>query len=136
MSDELTAPERLRMWKPDDYPMLKSWWEGHGWNAVPLCILPPLGVICDDAAAGFAYMDNGGTGVAMMEWMVTDPNAGLRGVKALHHVVTWLSQELKRMDYGAILTTCRQPALARFLEKRGFNKTDEGVIHLIKLQPH
>lgn len=121
------------MWTVDDYPMLESWWKGHGWPPVPLQILPPLGVIFDNAAAGFAYMDNGSTGVAMMEWLVTDPKAGLKAAKALKHVVGFLTTELKRLDYGAILTTCKQPSLARLLEGSGFNRTDEGMFHLIKI---
>lgn len=124
--------ERLRLWDRADYPMLEKWWRGHGWEPVPLRILPPLGVICDDSAAGFLYMDNGGTGVAMMEWLVTDPDKGLKGAKALHHVVAYLSEAARDHNYAVILTTCRQESLARFLGGRGFKVTDRGMVHLIK----
>ena len=88
-------PVAMRMWSPEDYPMLKSWWEGHGWRPVPQAMLPPLGVIWRDCAAGWVYMDNGGSGVAMMEWFVTDPASGLRGAKGLTHVVAFLLEELR-----------------------------------------
>lgn len=112
--------------------MLASWWVGHGWPAVPLQVLPPLGVILGNDAAGWLYMDNGGTGVAMLEWLVTNPEAKpMQAAKSLVKVVEFLKSEAKRMDYGAILTTCRQPSLARLLERSGFSKTDENMIHLM-----
>lgn len=126
MSDE------LRIWSKDDYEMLASWWRGHGWPAVPVQILPPLGVIYGNDAAGWLYMDNGGTGVAMLEWLVTNPESKpIRAAKGISKVVEFLKSEAKRIDYGAILTTCRQPALARLLERSGFSKTDENMIHLM-----
>ena len=120
------------MWSPDDYPMLCEWWQGHGWGAVPLKVLPPLGVILDNTAAGWLYMDNGGTGVAMLEWLVTNPKASpLRSARCISKVVEFLKSEAKRMDYGAILTTCRQPSLARLLARNGFVKTDENLLHMM-----
>ena len=134
MSTEPEPIQRLRMWTPEDYPMLESWWRGHGWSPVPLRILPPLGVIFDDCAAGWAYMDNGGTGVAWMEFLVTDPKARLKAARALKHVIGFLTSELKRMDYTVVWSTCKQPALARLVERSGFDKSDEGMFHLIRIQ--
>lgn len=112
--------------------MLSTWWMGHGWPSVPQRILPPLGVIYDDKAAGWLYMDNGGTGVAMLEWLVTNPDVTpSETVRALRGVVEFLKSEARRMDYPVILTTCRQPGLAKFLERAGFHRSDEGMIHLI-----
>jgi hypothetical protein len=124
--------ELLRIWSHEDYDMLAAWWQGHGWPAVPERILPPLGVIFADKAAGFAYMDNGGSGVAMIEWLVTNPQAGLSAAKGLHHVVDFLSMDLARMGYTTILTTCRQESLARLLNREGFKTSDREMIHLVK----
>jgi hypothetical protein len=122
----------LRMWSAADYPMLEAWWQGHGWSAVPQRVLPPLGVIYDNMAAGWLYMDNGGTGVAMMEWLVTNPaEKPLKAARALGLLVGFLKAEAKRMDYPIILTTCRQPALARLLNRAGFQTTDREMIHLL-----
>ena len=89
-------------------------------------------MILDDTAAGWLYMDNGGTGVAMMEWLVTNPEARpLEAARALTKVVEFLKAEAKRMDYAIILTTCRQPALARLLNRAGFSTTDTEMIHLL-----
>lgn len=122
----------IRLVTPEDYPTLERWWTGHGWPAVPQRVLPPLGVIAGEMAAGWLYMDNGGTGVAMMEWLVTDPQAKpLAAAKALSSVVGFLKSEAKRMDYPIIFTTCRQPALARLLNREGFMTTDTEMIHML-----
>jgi hypothetical protein len=126
----------LRMVEVDDYPVLYHWWEMHGFPPVPQRLLPPLGVICDENAAGWLYMDNGGTGVAMMEWLVTNPEASPRkAIRALQEVVAFLKSEAKRMEYPFILTTCRQDALARLLEKCGFTISDRDMTHLMGVFP-
>lgn len=125
-----------RMVTAEDYTMLAAWWDGHGFPAVPQRLLPPLGVIFDNQAAGWLYMDNGGTGVAMMEWLVTNPEAKpLQAAKALTKVVALLKAEARRMDYAIILTTCRQASLGRLLERAGFQQTDTGMTHLIGVFP-
>lgn len=131
-----TEPGLFRMVAGEDYPMLASWWQGHGWQAVPQRVLPPLGIIYADKAAGWLYMDNGGTGVAMMEWLVTNPEAKpLDAARALRKVVAFLKDEAKRMEYPIILTTCRQPSLARLLGREGFEVSDTEMIHLIGVFP-
>lgn len=121
-----------RIWSAADYPTLCGWWEAHGFPAVPALRLPPLGVIYDNTAAGFLYMDNGGTGVAMLEWLVTNPEAKpMQAAKALRKVVAALKAEAARMDYVMLLTTCKQPSLARLLEGCGFTRTDSEMIHLV-----
>lgn len=123
---------QLRMVSADDYTMFKTWWEGHGWPAVPQRVLPPLGVVMGDCAAGWLYMDNGGTGVAMMEWLVTNPDAPmLIAARSLTKVIEFLKAEAKRMEYPIILSTCRQPGLARLLNRAGFQTTDTEMIHLL-----
>lgn len=124
--------EPLRLVEAGDYNMLKLWWQGHGWPAVPQRVLPPLGVIYGNKAAGWLYMDNGGTGVAMMEWLVTNPEAKpLEAARAISKVVEFLKSEAKRMDYPIILTTCRQKSLARLLNRAGFETSDSDMIHLL-----
>ena len=127
-----TGRAALRTWGKEDYPTLVTWWEGHGWPAVPERILPPLGVIFGDQAAGWLYMDNGGTGGAVMGGVGTNPALSpLKAARALKTVVGFLKSEAKRMDYPIILTTCRQESLMRFLEREGFHATDRGMIHLL-----
>jgi hypothetical protein len=127
----------IRMFKSEDYPMVKSWWEAHGWPPVPGEILPKLGVIWEHegvpVVAAWLYMDNS-VGVCMLEWLVAAPDApGKAVLRGIRHVVSFLQEEASRMDYNVMLTTCKQESLAKVYQKNGFNRTDDSMIHLIKI---
>ena len=118
-----------------DYPMIKSWWEAHGWDSVPVQALPKIGAIVEDdgesVAAAWLYMDNS-VGVCWMEWLVSNPEARpTRIVRAVSQIVEFLAQVGKDNNYGVMLTACRQDKLVALYERNGFTKTDEGVTHLI-----
>jgi len=123
--------------KETDYELLTSWWKGHGWDAVPAAILPKLGVVSKEdgepVAAAFLYMDNS-VGVCWMEWFVANPAASGKAVIRAHRLIcAFLKEEALRMDYGVMLTSCKQDSLVRLYERNGFQKTDSGVTHLIKI---
>lgn len=121
----------LHLLTDDLYPLVAEWWTGHGFPAIPRRRLPHVSVMHAGGAFGCLYMDNGGTGVAMMEWLVTDPQAAPRAAaRALCDVVEFVKETARAHDYDMILTTCRQPSLARLLERVGFTRSDEGMIHL------
>lgn len=132
---------QIREYTPNDYPMLCEWWRGHGWDPVHELMLPKLGVIVDEfdadgfqmpIAASFLYMDNS-CGVAMMEWTVSNPKAAGRSIfKAISTIIDFLAISAKEMGYSVILTTCKQPSLARVFQKGKFIRTDSEMIHLIK----
>lgn len=119
------------------YELLTAWWQAHGWNPVPLAILPRCGIWIEDdtgnpLAAAFLYMENSGVGVAWLEWMVTNPAIAPRKAYVAIGVITQAAREVAlELDYGVLMTTCRQESLARTLEKNGFSVTDRGVTHLI-----
>jgi hypothetical protein len=123
----------LKLWQPDDYPILSSWWAGHSWTPVPQIILPKCGVIAGDKAAAWLYMDCS-TPVSILEWMVTDPEAKPReAYVALKTCVNFLQEEAKIYGKPFMLSTCRQESLARFLEKQGFTRTDSEMVHFCKI---
>jgi hypothetical protein len=132
---------QLRDFTADDYPTVETWWAGHGWSPVPLQILPRLGIIADmhhgetstPTAAAWLYMDNS-VGVAMLEWIVTNPEAKPRDVlKAITEAVNFIKTRAAELGYTVILATCRQESLSKVLQKRGFNVTDSGMIHHLAL---
>lgn len=123
----------MRILTDDLYPLVREWWGARGFPAIPRRRLPPVSVLHSGGAFGSLYMDNGGTGVAMMEWLVTDPAVTARtSYRALCDVVDFLKEEALRHDYDCVLTTCRQEGLARLLERKGFTRSDGGMIHLFK----
>lgn len=118
------------------YETLSSWWASHGWDAIPKHKLPPFGfVVSIDGVltvASFAYLCNGGTGMAMIEWTVANPESKGRSVyKAVRTVLDFMKQQLKKMDYNVFMTSCRHKGLIKIFEKEGFSKTDEGITNLI-----
>ncbi len=119
--------------------MLMRWWNAHGFPGVSQAILPKLGLIIEDKGkplvAGFLYMDNS-VGVAMLEWVVGAPECtGREIVGAIGVLVDFMGKRAKELNYGVMMTATNKEALARLYEKNGFEKTDEGLTHLIKLLP-
>lgn len=120
------------------YALISSWWEGHNWSPMPAHKLPPFGFIaCNDEipiAGAFAYLDNGGTGVAMLEWSVGNPEANPRklllSIKAL---ITFMIEELNKIGYDVVFTSCKVEGLIKIYEKCGFQKTDSGMTHLVNI---
>src|SRR5690606_10272023 len=100
--------------------------------------IPPFAFLAHDLdgtgrAFACAYLDNGGTGLAMLEWIVTNPdNAPRESLRALNTLLPFMRDHLRdRLDYPFILATCRQPALSRILEKHQFQRTDGQMTHHI-----
>lgn len=119
-----------------DYPMVSEWWIAHGWNAVPVGVLPKLGIIAEmdggPVAAGWLYMDNS-IGVSMLEWMVSNPEAKPKSVyRSIKAIAEFLKGQAKEFGYSVMLTTCKQESLARVYEKAGFQRTDTEMIHLVQ----
>jgi hypothetical protein len=126
----------LREYKPEDYAMVASWWAAHKWAPVPPAVLPKLGVIAEReggaVAALWLYMDNS-VGVCWAEWLVSAPDAAPLDVyRSIGAMLGGLEAAAKSLGYGVMLTACRQAALVRTYERAGFQRTDEGVTHLLK----
>jgi hypothetical protein len=122
----------IREWTPEDYPVLKSWWEAHGWNAVPLAALPQCGIIVEDdgvpKAAIFAYMDHS-TPFAMIEWLITDPQS--KSPMAIKHAIKGIMQIVKSFGRTHMMTSSSNALLIRMFERYGFQQTDSNMTHLI-----
>jgi hypothetical protein len=119
-----------------DYPIVSQWWINHGWSAVPLGVLPKLGIVAElggePVAAGWLYMDNS-IGVSMLEWVVANPEAKPRSVyKSIKAIVEFLKGQAMAFGYAVMLTTCKQESLARIYEKTGFHRTDSEMIHFVQ----
>lgn len=127
---------RIREYAPEDHAMLATWWEGHDWPVVPQAILPKLGIIVEDDAgqglcAGWLYMDNS-VGVCWLDWVVTNPAAlPMACVRSISQLVTFMTDRAVELDYGVMITACRQPTLTRLYQRNGFTVTDRSVTHLI-----
>jgi hypothetical protein len=123
-----------------DYMVIAPWWTAHGFPEVPITMLPKSGVVITDegkpVAAAWLYMSNS-NGVAMMEWVVTNPeNTPKQSVSAIRCLVGAVREMAKNCGYSFILAAAKQPSLIRLFERGGFMKTDEGMTHLLMLTHH
>lgn len=127
----------LRPYTHTDHPTLSAWWIGHAFPVVPARIIPPFSFFSCSPDQGTplafacAYLDNGGTGVAMLEWIVTNPEIPARkSLRALDELLPFMRDHIvTELGYSAILATCRQPALSRLLDKHQFQRTDSAMFH-------
>jgi len=118
------------------YDMLQSWWVAHGWQGVHPSVLKPVAYIAkqDGEPVCFAVLwPVTEAGICLMEWIVSNPEAKpmavIRGIRTISKFYEELARE---NDYGMIFTTCRQEGLAKVHERNGFERCDEGMIHLAK----
>ena len=64
---------KIRLINDSDYEMLCGWWKGWGWSDAPSKdVLPDIGVIVNECAAGFLYLTN--SKLAWANWIVSDKN--------------------------------------------------------------
>ena len=96
-------------------------------------MLPTLGVLDDEAACGFLYLDATGSGVAVMAWTATNPAAGVldRG-RAMGRVIDFLEREARHLGYHALMCSHSHPSFIRRFKARGYVTGDSGLVHLFK----
>lgn len=85
-------------------------------------------------SASWAYMDNGGTGVAMIEWTVTNPSSRMAGARSLLKLLEFMVLELHRLDYDMILAATTNRGLVKMMNRVGFETTDVDMTHMVKIK--
>lgn len=116
----------------EDYALICGFWKGRG-TPPQRNLLPTLGVIIDEMACGFLYLDGTGSGVAVMAWTATDPTASVieRG-HALLKVVEFLEIEALELGYHAIMTSHNTASFQRAFHRRGYVPGDSNLVQLFK----
>jgi hypothetical protein len=119
----------------EDYALISSFWEGRG-TPPQRNLLPTLGVIIDEMACGFLYLDGTGSGVAVMAWTATDPKASIaeRG-HAMQKVIEFLEIEAAELGYHAMMSSHSHPSFIRVFKRRGYVPGDSNLVHLFKSLP-
>lgn len=108
------------------YESVCSWWEGHGWPALPMNALPSRGFIVPDVAAGFLYSTD--SCIAWMEWVVANPKANARDIySGVKELVSTIIKEAKEDGFSLVFTAVRHHGLGRLYEKENFKLTDSGM---------
>lgn len=122
----------VRVWdREQDYDSLKSWWEGHGWDALPSEDIPDTGFIANECAFGCLYIDIH-CRFAMLEWVVTDPDAAPRAcLKGLNKVLDKLLETAKEVGVKMVYSVLKHEGLIKLYEKHGFVTGDTQVCDMI-----
>ena len=121
-----------RVWdREQDYETLKTWWKGHGWDALPCEDIPDTGFISNECAFGCLYIDIH-LRFAMMEWVVTDPDAAPRMcLKSLNEVIGTLIESAQDVGVKRIYSVLKHEKLGKLYERHGFVEGDTSVKDMI-----
>ena len=129
---------RVRPYNSHDYSLVSAWWKEHGFPSMPEHKLPPFGFVVEvdgiPMGASWAYMCNGGTGVAMLEWTVSNPGGGFTAARSIKELLTFMVEQLNMLEYDVIMTATKHSGLIKLMEKVGFQTTDSGVTHLLNIK--
>lgn len=122
---------KIRPYKPEDYDLIKSWWNAHNWKEVPSSSLPSCGYIVNEVCVGFLYLTN--SDMALLEWVVSDPNSDveLRN-QSLDLLLAVLTEEAKLNGVKFIFTATRHPKLQERYKKHEFLEADREMVHFIR----
>lgn len=107
-----------------DWQTVSGWHEARHGEPLPETILPPLGIICEDAkgpaAAVFAHQSLG-IGVAHADHFLTRPGLSFgEARRAGARLLEGLRAVLREQDYGFLKVFTACPALRRSLVRLGF----------------
>jgi len=128
---------KTRLYVPEDYPTIETWWARHGMAPVPEKVLPDCGVVVmDDAAEPLAavwlYQDNS-VGVAWLAWLVTDGVTGPFPIeKAILVLVEAASNVAKDLNYGLLFTMTERHGLGKWFERNGWVRNHTGMAQYFK----
>lgn len=125
---------------PADYAVIASWWTQREGNPPARAILPTLGVIASfdgqPVATCFAYLDATGSGVAILAWHITNPQANpFHAGRGLDHCRDFLEQHCAALNYHTAWTTTSSPQLSRHLTKHGYQIAEKAMTHHIRPLP-
>lgn len=116
-----------------DYALAASWWEDHGWTAIPKICLPDLGVtvLYDDSpvCVGFLYTSN--SAIVSMEHIVADKTASPKAIAVGLDLL--IENLLSLTPKGSVVVAWlkHQGLLKKYL-KHGFMKGDTGMISVVR----
>jgi hypothetical protein len=127
---------RARFYEQDDLPLLQAWWSSRHGEDLPVALLPPLGVVVEDAsgeAIGMLWCyESFGVGVAWLEYPVTRPGLTMKQAGAVMAVAVMACMQVAGKEcvppasYHVFRVATSSP-IARFLERLGFQFSDGGT---------
>ena len=116
-----------------DLPQLQEWWKAQNWPGLPKEMLPHgyVSYIGETLTAAVFVIGTDGA-LFVMEWLVGNPSVSYeeRGA-GIEAVVRACLTFCKEQGAAAVITTTKHERLIARYEAMGFQKTDEGMTHLV-----
>jgi len=126
-----------RLNKKEDLKIIEEWWEAWPeWTSPGADFLPDTGVVvtADDKMimAAFIYLTN--AKVALLEWIISDPEYREDNRKqALELLITGGEEIIKSLGYGFTFSMCRNKNLGETYKKLGWHKDEEPSFEFVKI---
>lgn len=125
-----------RGYEVQDYEVIKDFWIGHNWTAVPSYMLPCTGiVIAEDEyiyCAAWLYVDQTAP-IGWMEWIVTNPeNSPRDSLKSVDMVIKEILRLAVMCELKILMSSVNNKGLMKLYEKNEFNKTDTEMTNMMR----
>lgn len=125
---------KLRLYSPDDYPMVSDWWRAWRWDVLPQGYLPKLGVIAsdenNDICAAWLYRTD--SDFALVEWFISNPKAKKNRKEAIALAAGFLCDAAKEQGFKAVIVMVKNQHLIKNLKGLGFVGEQDGMTNMIK----
>jgi hypothetical protein len=122
----------VRQYAPQDYGLIKSWWEARSFPAIAPTFLPKTGFIVENHAVGFLYRTD--SALAWMEWITTNPESDkIERDKALNLLIETLFTEAKRLGHSVLFTSVQDAGLIERYQRHGFALSEGGMSNMVKV---
>ena len=118
-----------RQFEEADHKTLCGWWKKRGWPELPLAMLPSVGVIVDEKAAGFLIQTD--TAVSWLEWIVSDPEAENTG-EAVSEVIRLLTNAAKDLGFAVVMTSINNKRLQQRFEDEQYVAQDLDMTNMVR----
>jgi hypothetical protein len=120
----------------DSYPMMKSWWEGHGFPSVAPSTLPESTFVCyndkDEPVYSMCFY-NTDSDLCWLAWQISNPEISKADTKGcFDYLFKAVEAYAKHLEYTVILTTSATSSVVKTLTDNGYAKGDTEVSHYIK----
>jgi hypothetical protein len=121
--------------KDTDYNDVSAWWEKQGWPVLPAEVLSSAGFIVEHEgqrlAATWIFATN--CPIYIMEWTVANPDVSWEQRQDAIKLVTDSACDWAKQD-GAVqvFTMTKSKRFIDKLQEYGFQKTEDGMTHLVR----
>jgi hypothetical protein len=113
----------LRRIKPNDYPMIESWYRKRKLTPPPWQDLSETGWIADDRVAGWLLCTN--SSVAIIEGLISNPDSLASNRKeSMLKLSGFLVDTALLLGYSKVIAVSKHPSVDKVAKQLGFRETD------------